>query len=63
MFEMENTFTALVIVSIGGRFVDGPPVDAHFTVGAVSTYDGDLRRSYTLFHQDTSLFERQRSRI
>jgi len=63
VLENENTFTALEVLSIVSRFINGPPTDADFAVGTVATQDGDLGRTNALFHQDAPLFESQRSGV
>ena len=63
VFENEDAFTALEVVSIVSWFIDGPPTNADFPVGAVATQDGDLGGADALFDQDTPLFESQRSGI
>ena len=57
MVELHESFSSLVVLSVDGRLVDGPPVDRHRPVGPVLPQDGDLGLAAALLHQVAALLE------
>jgi len=59
--EFYKAFSALIVLAVDGRLVDGPPVNGDGPVSPVLPQDGNLGVAAALLHQVPAFLELERA--
>ena len=57
VIEFNDALSTLVVLSVDGSLINGPPLDTDGTICAILSYDADVRVTTALLHEDATLLE------
>ena len=63
VIEFNDALSTLVVLSVDGSLINGPPLDTDGTICAILSYDADVRVTTALLHEDATLLEQNGSRL